>query len=206
MTDAYLQPYLDAQRTHGTDFDVTLWARPETQRRRFDVFCQMLYLDGKRVLDAGCSRGDFAAFMLERGVAYGSFVGVDGVPEVIEFANGRRLTASKFLAGDFVKDVSLLGTDAPQIVTISGTLNTMDADTAIRVLEGAWAGCSEALLFNFLSDRAGENAPPQEYPAKRLPTLKLLDWALSRTPSVQLRQDYFPHGHDATILMRREEV
>ncbi|MEM9420665.1 MAG: methyltransferase domain-containing protein, partial [Planctomycetota bacterium] len=136
MTDAYLQPYLDAQRTHGTDFDVTLWARPETQRRRFDVFCQMLYLEGKTVLDAGCSRGDFAAYMLERGITYGTFIGVDGVPEVIEFANGRGLPNSRFLAGDFVKTPSLLATDSPQIVTISGSLNTMDAETAIRVLEG----------------------------------------------------------------------
>lgn len=204
MTDAYLQPYLDAQREHGTHFDVTMWARPETQRLRFDVFCQMLYLEGKSVLDAGCSRGDFAAFMLERGVNYGRFIGVDGVPEVIEFASGRGLPHSQFVAGDFVKTPSLMATDSPQIVTISGSLNTMDADTALRVLEGAWAGCSEALVFNFLSDRAGPDAPPQEYPANRLPTLQLLDWALQKTPNVQLRQDYFPHGHDATILMRRD--
>ncbi len=203
MTDAYLQPYLDAQRTFGTDFDVTMWARPETQRLRFEVFCQMLDLDGKAVLDAGCSRGDFAAFMLERGVNYERFIGVDGVPEVIEFANGRDLPHARFVAGDFVKKPSLMATDSPRIVTISGSLNTMDADTAFRVLEGAWSGCSEALIFNFLSDRAGEDAPPQEYPAKRLPTLSLLDWALQKTPNVQLRQDYFPHGHDATILMRR---
>ena len=37
----------------------------------------------------------------------------------------------------------------------------------------------------------------------RLPTMQLLDWALQKTPNVQLRKDYFPHGHDATILMRR---
>lgn len=203
MTDAYLQPYLDAQREHGTDFDVTLWARPETQRLRFDVFCQMLYLDGKTVLDAGCSRGDFAAFMLERGLNYGGFIGVDGVPEVIAFAADRGLPHSQFVAGDFVKNPSLMATGSPQIVTISGSLNTMDAQTALGVLEGAWAGSSEALIFNFLSDRAGPDAPPQEYPAKRLPTLHLLDWALQKTPNVQLRQDYFPHGHDATILMRR---
>jgi len=205
VNDAYLKPYRDAQAEHGTDFDVTMWARPQTQRLRFDVFCQMLDLAGKRVLDAGCSRGDFAAFMLERGIAYGRFIGVDGVPEVIDFANARGLADSTFVAGDFVKTPGLLATGSPQIVTISGSLNTMDRDTAIGVLEGAWAGCEEALVFNFLSDRAGPGAPPQEYPAQRLPTLELLDWALRKTWNVQLRQDYFAHGHDATILLRKVE-
>lgn len=203
MNDAYLQPYHDAQREHGTGFDVTLWARPETQRRRFAVFCEMLDMGGKRVLDAGCSRGDFAGYLLEGGVEYASFVGVDGVEAVIEFAQSRGLPRSAFVAGDFVKNVSLLETGEPEIVTISGSLNTMDAEPALAVLEGAWAGCSEALIFNFLSDRADARAPKQEYPAKRLPAMRLLDWALEKTWNVQFRQDYFEYGHDATVLMRK---
>jgi hypothetical protein len=33
--------------------------------------------------------------------------------------------------------------------------------------------------------------------------MRLLDWALARTSQVAFRQDYFRHGHDATILMRK---
>lgn len=205
MKDAYLQPYRDAQKRHGTDFDVTLWATPRTQKLRFEVFCQMLDLSGKVVLDAGCSRGDFAAYMIERGVRYKRFIGVDGIPEVIDFALQRGLPSSHFVVADFVKDVQFLGTDGPQVVTISGTLNTMDLPMALRVLEGAWRGCSEALVFNFLSDRASAQAPAQEDPARRLPTIALLDWALTQTANVQFRQDYFAHGHDATILMQKHE-
>lgn len=205
MNDAYLQPYRDAQQRHGTDFDVTMWATPRTQRLRFEVFCQMLDLSGKVVLDAGCSRGDFAAYMVERGVKYKRFVGVDGIAEVIDFARQRGLPAADFVVGDFVKDVQFLATDRPQVVTISGTLNTMDLPTALRVLDGAWAGCSEALAFNFLSDRASPEAPAQEYPAQRLPTMALLDWALTQTSNVQFRQDYFAHGHDATLLLQKFE-
>ncbi len=201
MSDAYLQPYRDAQQTHGSGFDVTMWARPETQQRRFEVFTQMLDFGGRRVLDAGCSRGDFAAYLQDRGVDYGRFIGIDGLAEVIAFARGRGLPDSRFEAGDFVASPELLAIEDPEVVAISGTLNTMDFKTARRVLEGAWAGCRGALIFNFLSDRAGPSAPPQAYPATRLPTMKLLDWALKKTPVVQLRQDYFPAGHDATILM-----
>lgn len=203
MNDAYLQPYHDAQREHGTDFDVTMWAGPHTQRLRFSVFCEMLDMAGKRVLDAGCSRGDFAGYLLERGVEYGAFVGIDGVPAVIEFAKARGLPRSEFVAGDFVKTPALLATGEPDIVTISGSLNTMDADAALAVLEASWAGCGEALIFNFLSDRADARAPKQEYPAKRLPTMTLLDWALKKTWDVRFRQDYFEYGHDATLLMRK---
>lgn len=184
-------------------FDVTLWGRPQTQRRRFEVFAEMLDLGGKAVLDAGCSRGDFAAYLIEKNVAYKGYVGVDGVEEVVAFARERGLPRSRFVVGDFVKDPGLLKTGSPEVVSISGSLNTMDDATVNVVLEGAWAGCSETLVFNFLSDLATPAAPAQQYPARRLPTLKLLAWAAKKTGDVQMRQDYLGEGHDATILMRK---
>ena len=94
--DAYLEPYREAQKRHGHGFDVTLWGSPKTQQTRFGVFTEMVYLPGKRILDAGCSRGDFAAFLLERELAYESFTGVDGLPEVIDYANKRGLPRAEF--------------------------------------------------------------------------------------------------------------
>ena len=201
--DNYLSPYREAHDDHGSDFKVTLWANERSQRLRFRVMTEMVFMLGKRVLDAGCSRGDFAAYMLEKDVAYKSFVGVDAVEPVIAFASSRGLDRSRFVAGDFVSDPSFLSTDRPQIIAISGTLNTMDDATAIGLLDQAWAATSEALVFNFLSDRASVEAPQQTDPARRLPTLTLMDWALTQTPSVRMRQDYFRYGHDATIVMRK---
>ena len=201
--ESYLGPYVEAAREHGSGVKVTLWANERTQRLRFKVFSEMVYFPGKRVLDAGCSRGDFAAYLLERGLGYERFVGVDGVPEVVEFANGRGLAGAEFHAGDFVSDPGLLAIGDPQVVAISGTLNTMEDATVLRVLEHAWSAAGEALIFNFLSDQVSPKAAPQKPPARRLPTLKLLGWAFEQTSQVVLRQDYFPHGHDATILMRR---
>ena len=73
-----------------------------------------------------------------------------------------------------------------------------------RVSSVASPATGETLVFNFLSDRASQEAPQQTDPARRLPTLKLFDWALQQTPSVRLRQDYFRFGHDATIVMRKD--
>ena len=201
--DSYLGPYIEAHRTFGSDVKVTLWANEKTQRLRFRVFSEMVFLAGKRVLDAGCSRGDFAAYLLEQEIVYERFVGVDGLPEVVDYANSRPLPGAEFHAGDLIADPSLLSVGDPQVIAISGTMNTMEEDTARRLLQSAWDAASETLIFNFLSDTVCPKAPKQEPPARRLPTLRLLEWAFSQTPVVVFRQDYFPHGHDATILMRR---
>lgn len=201
--DHYLSPYLEAQTDHGSDFGVTLWANERSQRIRFRVMTEMVFMAGKRVLDAGCSRGDFAAYLLEKDIAYERFIGIDAVDEVVRFAEARGLPRSRFVAGDFVEDDTLLRIGSPQVVAISGSLNTMSVETALGVLDRAWQAAGQALVFNFLSDRAAPQAPKQAGPAWRLPTLGLLDWALSRTPAVRMRQDYFRFGHDATIVMRK---
>lgn len=201
--DHYLAPYRAAQLDHGSDFRVTLWANERSQRLRFRVMTEMVFLAGKRVLDAGCSRGDFAAYLEETGFAYERFIGVDAVEQVIDYASSRDLPRSRFVTGDFVADPALLSLETPQVVAISGALSTMPDDLALEVLDRAWEAAQETLMFNFLSDRATSQAPRQLAPARRLPTMKLLDWAMSRSPAVKFRQDYFRFGHDATIVMRK---
>ncbi len=203
MTDDYLDPYRDAQDDHGNEFGVTLWANTKSQERRFKVFTQMCYLPGKRILDAGCSRGDLAEYLGRQGVEYGGYVGIDGLTEVIDYANRRGLPRAEFHAGDFVADTTLLAIGSPQVITFSGTLNTMDDETAMKLLDAAWDACSETLLFNFLSSRTTRDQREELGPARRLDPLKYLGWALQHTGVVQLRQDYFKHGHDATIKMSK---
>lgn len=203
MTDqpTYLKPYFDAQERHGTDFDVTLWASEKTQHQRFAAIAQSVFLPGKRILDAGCSRGDFAQWMLDHQIKYGRYIGIDGLPEVVEHARGRQLPDSEFHAGDLVTDIDLMRLGKPQIIVISGTLNTMREAAYMAVLNSAWRAAEQTLVFNFLSDTCDKRAPRQDYPAVRLPTLRLLQWAMSRTWKVQFRQDYFDLGHDAMIVM-----
>ena len=201
--DQYLDPYRHALVRYGTDFEVTLWASHRTQLRRFEVFTQMIDLTGTRVMDAGCSRGDFASFLNGRGVAYGSYVGLDGMEQVIAYARTRRLPRAQFHSGDFLHDPSLLTIGDPQVICISGTLNTMTERQIFSLIESAWNVTNEALVFNFLSDLALTAAAAQTDPSRRHSTVKLLRWAASRTGHVQYRQDYLRYGHDATILMRK---
>ena len=203
----HLDPYRDWAQQHGSGFGVTLWASPRSQQLRFEVMTQMCPLAGKRVLDAGCSRGDFAAFLIERGVQFRHYTGIDGLDEVIRFAAGRGLPRCDFHCGDFIDDPKLLSIGQPQVICISGSLNTMTDEQVFAVLKSAWAAASEALVFNFLSDRAKVSSRRQNLgPARRLDTLGLLDWAMEQTGSVAFRQDYFKAGHDATIAMRKESM
>lgn len=199
--DAYLDPYRDAALRYRDNFGVTLWASERSQRRRFEVFTETAYLPGKRLLDAGCSRGDLAQFLVDSHIDFAAYVGIDGLPSVIDHANARRLPNCTFVHGDFVADPSLLATGDPQITLISGTLNTMTDAQVDAVLESAWQHASEALLFNFLSDRCTAKAPSQDDFARRMDTLRLIEWAVGKTPAVAFRQDYLAHGHDATIMM-----
>lgn len=203
MDDAYLQPYRESARRHGTDFEVTMWADEESQYLRFEIFTQMYAFAGRRILDAGANRGDFAQYLLERGIDYERFIGVDGIDDVIAYAASRGLADCEFHAGDFVRDPDLLRIGEPDVICISGALTTMTDEQVQKVLESAWDATGDALLFNFLSDRAGPDAWLQLKPTRRLDTLKLFEWAMSKTDCVAFRQDYFDHGHDATILMRR---
>lgn len=200
---SYLDPYRQSHQRHGSTFDVTLWASPRTQQRRFEVFTQVARLQHKSLLDLGCSRGDLAQYLLDIGLPFESYLGIDALAEVIDFASARQLPRCRFVAGDPLADPDLLRRHRAQVVCVSGTLNTMSEADAFRFLEQAWSAADESLLFNFLSDRASLDAVPQLGPARRLPALRLLDWALSHTSQVGYRQDYFRHGHDATILMRR---
>ncbi len=201
--EKYLKPYQEHQAAHGTGFGVTLWASRNSQELRFRVLTEMCTLTGKRILDAGCSRGDLAAYLIQRQIAFDRYIGIDGLPEVIKFAAGRDLPRCEFHTGDFLRQPEVMTTGQPQIIFISGSLNTMTDGQVDAALDNAWRCAGETLVFNFLSDRHGRAATMQSGPARRLNTLKLLDWALAQTSQVRFRQDYFTHGHDATILMRR---
>lgn len=203
---SYLKPYQDAQATYGADFKTTLWASTKSQRLRFDIFRQYAFFTGKRVLDAGSGMGDFANFLLEHDLPYASYVGIDGLDQVVAGANERGLPHASFHCGDLVKEAELFKIGQPQITVISGTLNTMDLETVKTLLDAAWAGTSDTLLFNFMPDTADRNAVRQDYPARRHSTQEILTWAFAQTWNVQFRQDYFPFGHDATVMMRKPNI
>lgn len=200
----YLEPYRQAVQQFGPGFHSTLWSSPEAQRLRFDVLIDLAGLDDCVVLDAGCGTGDFAQHLLERGVDFRRYVGIDAVSELIGAAKARNLPRCEFRVADLVHDHSPLPEIAPDFVCISGTLNTMDEATARDLVHDAFEAAHQGVVFNFLSDRTHERWDQHDTgPARRFDTVGWIQWALTHTSRVSFTQDYLD-GHDATIMMRHD--
>ena len=90
----YLDPYREAVRDAGPRFESLLWKSPEAQQLRFDVIIDVCDLHGRVVVDLGAGLGDLAVRMHGRGIEYGRYIGVEGVPELAEEGE-KQLAAAK---------------------------------------------------------------------------------------------------------------
>lgn len=209
---AYLDPYLRAAEEFGPGFEALLWRSPAAQKARFGAVAQMTKIKDRVLADIGCGNADLLFDLHERDRAPVKYIGIDGVPQMIEHA--RELARSKgiesgvFLLHDFVADQDLptqLVRDAgARTIVFSGSLNTLSMHEAQAVLDRFWLALTEVpdatLIFNFLSDRHDRERTPASPPAVRYDPVPMLEWALGRTPLVTMRHDYLA-GHDATICM-----
>ena len=213
MTDPdYLKPYTDAMKEHGPAFESTLWNSPEKQAARFDVIEGMVDLTGRIVVDAGCGLGDLAQRLTETGVEYGLYIGLEAMPEFVDAASAREIPEAACAVADFVADGrvfsdlqkhEILQGHPIDVVVFSGSLNTLGEEAMLNVLERAWEAAGEALVFNFLSTRHHRGpAGDETAPAFRVDPVRVLEWAMQRTPNVLFRQEYF-QGHDATVAMMK---
>jgi len=211
----YLEPYRRAVEQGGAEFESLLGQSKTGQETRFRVMREMLDMTGRVVADLGCGRADFAAHLHHAGVEYGRYVGVEGIADLLGFCRDRAknepLPECVWVEGDFVGDKKLFETlvrsHGVEVLTFSGSLNTLDQPDAIAVLERAWESLGSVrggtLVFNFLSDRFPGAEGEAPGPGKRFNTPAMLGWALGLAESVAFRQDYMG-AHDATIVMRVE--
>lgn len=200
-----LEPYREAVERFGATFEATLWQSREAQALRFEVMIEMVgvvSLEGCRILDIGCGRGDLAQCLHDHAIAFEGYTGLDAMPEMIEAARQRDLSQCEFEVANVLENLNVLQRYSPDFSFISGTLNTMDEATAKRVVKAAFDASAHGVVFNFLSNRHHPRFTKQPLgPARRFDAIGLIDWAMSHTPRVSFTQDYLD-GHDATILMR----
>ncbi len=203
---AYLKPYRQALDHFGPSFEATLWFNERAQTTRFDVLTSMLDPSGRRVLDAGCARGELAQRLVELEKLPRAFIGLDAFRD---FTDAARLQAPKqipdcqFEAVDFVRERDAFARFEPDVVYFSGSLNTLSQARALEVVARAYAAARVGVAFNFLSDRHHPRFDEVDLgPAQRLNTAAVVEWALRQTYLVRFRQDYFD-GHDASVAILR---
>ncbi len=212
----YLDPYLQAARTHGPGFEALLWHSPQAQRTRFRVLSRMADLGGRTLADIGCGNADLLLDLHRRGRTPKAYVGVDAVPQTLAHAAAQAKKAgidnARFREDDFVRDAGLpdrLVAEGVDAVVFCGSLNTLPQADAQAILDRFWqpltAQADAVLLFNFLSVRHDRARTPANPPAVRFDPVDMVRWALDRTPLVTFRHDYLG-GHDATVCMRTGRV
>ncbi|HZL35017.1 MAG TPA: class I SAM-dependent methyltransferase [Tepidisphaeraceae bacterium] len=194
--EPYLMPYLDAARKFGAGFGSLLWASPRTQRARFEAIRGMVEPAGKIILDAGCGRADYLAYLIEQGAAPAGYIGLEAVEELASAAIARHLPGCTIISADFVREPARLFARA-DVVVFSGSLNTLSDEAFYATLRRAYEAAGEAVVFNFLCSTylAG-----REYLFWREPS-QVLAFAKSICDDVRCSDDYL--RGDYTICMHK---
>ncbi|MCP3904932.1 MAG: class I SAM-dependent methyltransferase [Planctomycetes bacterium] len=202
-SEEVLRPYREAIEAYGAGFEATLWGSREAQQLRFRVMIELAGFADGTILDVGCGTGDFAAALLDDGVPFRHYTGVDALEPVIAAARQRDLARCTFEVRDVLAD-DPVAREPIDYVCLSGTLNTMDEDTARALVRRLYDSAAQGIVFNFLSDRPHPRWSGRDLtPARRYDTVAWVAWALGLSSRVRFTQEYLD-GHDATILIRHD--
>jgi SAM-dependent methyltransferase len=199
MEDYEVEHYKNlATKYRGTPLQVGACSA-ESQRRRYEVLMEVLdsmlgeRLAGMSILDFGCGRGDFAAY-LDRQGRLGSlrYVGVDAIEENVEDA--RKLGPYDIRHVRWSGDGRVVDAEADLIV-FSGAFETTRIDRRIAMYRSLLAQARVGVVGNFLtftpSVREWGDGSILMDPVEALGAVDRADFR------VQIRADYLPH--DFTI-------
>lgn len=161
----YLAPYYRASFLYGGDFETLCWTSLNEQIVRFEAMIRVYNFAGKSIIDAGCGRADFLNFLTEADITPISYIGIEAIRPLADRARSKLFSGltsiqTDFVASGFPRDVS------PDVVTFSGSLNTLKTNSLKRTLLSALYTARHAVVFNFLSSPAAAGAPWLAWHAK----------------------------------------
>ncbi len=119
------------------------------QLMRFDKLMEIGELSGMRILDLGCGQGDLYSHLLGCFHDF-HYVGMDVVPEMIEFASAR-FPEGQFVCRDILSEPLQEKFD---YVLLCGLFNIHIPNCAEfmrKMLQAAFACCEKGIGFNFIS-------------------------------------------------------
>ena len=183
-------------KKYGVDPKSLFWQRRGAAHQRFRQIWAEIDFNGKSVLDIGCGFGEMGKFLIKRykGVNY---TGFDIVPEFIEEAK-RELPKLRFEVRDFFNDPIKEKFD---VVIASGVLNSNvenNMEYRKKAIKEMFKHAKKVAAFNML----GGHPQPESNPKSNVwyaDSLEILEYCLSLTRRVILRQNY--HPRDFTIFM-----
>lgn len=190
--------YADLAARHGNSREVAGWGGQASQEGRFAVFADSLPIQGLRLMDVGCGRGDLLSYLKHIGQTPAQYVGVDLMPEIAAFASANHPDAV-VLCGDLLD----AGFDVPEVdvVVSSGVFNLTGPNHEqwlAAMLAAMYGRCRVGMAVNIISRFAPEHKPGHYYADPGA----LLALGQQLSPFATLRHDYAIH--DMTLVVLRE--
>jgi RimJ/RimL family protein N-acetyltransferase/SAM-dependent methyltransferase len=196
--DRTIRFFSDQLERHQAGPQAVNWGSEAGQMLRFSVLESVGNLAGCSVLDVGCGRGDFLAYLQSRDVTV-NYTGCDIVPAMIESAR-KRFPGVPFEVCDLLSASQKCDAQFDYVLA-SGIfyLRQREPETYMcEMISRMFRLCRRGLAFNTLSSRA-EKMDKDEFYAR---PERVLEDCLKISRRVVVRHDYLPH--DFTVYLYRE--
>ncbi|MBI5102315.1 MAG: class I SAM-dependent methyltransferase [Nitrospirae bacterium] len=197
LSKEYVISYFnDRLRMHGDSPEALRWT-PSGQIIHFKCMLDIApSIDGARILDFGCGKGDFYGFLKENGINV-SYTGVDINQNLIDLA-GKKYPGVPFYVFDITKD-SLA--DEFDYIFLCGVFNLRieGIEDLIKFsLKKLFGHCRVGLAYNGLSSHCAHH----DFEFNYVQPEEMLRFTIEElTPFVSLRQDRL--YHDFTLFAYR---
>ena len=198
VSDAARSRYGGRFQAMGKHIRTLGWGSTEQQLYRFENTLRgRMDLSERSILDIGCGFGDYASFLEEKGVSFGSYLGWDITPEFLEeaskrFAQDQRVS---FEAGDIgaSQDHKAVADFGVMLGLLNWNLKDANKnyEYSCRLIRNAFECVKHGLVVDFLSDHLTPEYPREEAVFYHSPS-QMLDFAFSLSSDVTLVHDFAP--------------
>jgi SAM-dependent methyltransferase len=197
LSKEYLISFYDRNlQMHGDRPEALRWT-PKGQEARYSLMLEIApSLEGKKILDYGCGKGDFYAFLKERGINT-HYTGMDINPNLIELASSKYPECA-FRVFDIEEEP--LDEDFDYIFLCGVFNNNVEgaAETMKNVVSALFRHARVCLAVSAVSSYAPEKDRELNYTSPEEFTSFALGYL---TPFVSLRHDCIPE--DFTVFLYR---
>ncbi len=183
----YVISYFDKTLSMHGDSPAAVGLSPQGQHLRFEELLTIGDIQGKKILDYGCGKGDLYQFLKSKNVPV-SYTGFDINRSLISFAEGK-FPEADFRVFDIVED--RLNEDFDYIF-LCGVFNLKVSgldETIRKVLKMLFERCSTALAFNALSAHSRK----KDFELNYIDPQEILEFAKGElSPHAEIRQGRVP--------------
>ena len=180
-------------RLFGDDWRALGWHSRRTQRKRFEVLCEVGQLAHRRILDVGCGLGDLYGYLRAEDLDI-DYTGYDLLPEMIERAR-LRYPNVRFVQRDVLQG---LGDEQFDYILSSGAFNIdfgQNQSAVQRVLQMMVQQCTQGVAINLLSTSDPQHDPIFYHYDPQF----MLAYAQTVCAEAHLREGYLPN--DFTLYL-----